>query len=58
MLDRRYFIKTCSAMGLTGTLLPGVLWGQAAAQKTKEITKEMIDNAATIAGVSIDDDGS
>jgi len=56
MLDRRNFINTCSAMGLTGTLLPGVLWGQAEAQKTKEITKEMIDNASAIAGVSIDNE--
>ena len=26
MLDRRDFMKTCSSMGLAGTLFPGVLW--------------------------------
>ncbi len=29
MLDRRNFVKTCSGMGLAGTLFPGVLWAQA-----------------------------
>ena len=56
MLDRRDFVKTCSAMGLTGTLLPGVLWAQAELQQAKEITKEMIDSAAAIADVPISDE--
>src|SRR5439155_22852757 len=49
MLDRRNFMKTCSGMGLAGTLFPGVLWAQAQAQGAAKITKEMIDNAAAIA---------
>jgi hypothetical protein len=53
MLDRRSFMKTCSGMGLAGTLFPGVLWAQAAAQGSTKITKEMIANAAVIAGVNI-----
>jgi len=53
MLDRRNFMKTCSGMGLTGTLFPGVLWAQAQAQAPKKITKEMIENAAAIADVPI-----
>jgi hypothetical protein len=56
MLDRRDFMKTCSGMGLAGTLFPGVLWAQAQAEGAKKITKEMIDNAAAIADVSIADD--
>jgi Asp-tRNA(Asn)/Glu-tRNA(Gln) amidotransferase A subunit family amidase len=53
MLQRRTFMKTCSAMGLAGTLFPGVLWAQAEAEGAKKITKEMIDNAAAIADVPI-----
>ena len=56
MLDRRNFVKACSAMGLTGPLFPGVLWAQAESQQATEITKEMIDNAAAIAGVRIPDE--
>jgi Asp-tRNA(Asn)/Glu-tRNA(Gln) amidotransferase A subunit family amidase len=58
MLDRRNFMKTCSGMGLAGTLLPGVLWAQAQAQAegAKKITKEMIENAAAIADVPISDE--
>ena len=56
MLDRRNFMKTCSGMGLAGTLFPGVLWAQAEAQGAKKITKEMIDNAAAIADVPIADE--
>src|SRR5207249_10425010 len=56
MLDRRNFMKTCSGMGLAGTLFPGVLWAQAQAQGATKITKEMIDNAAAIADVTIADE--
>jgi Asp-tRNA(Asn)/Glu-tRNA(Gln) amidotransferase A subunit family amidase len=56
MLDRRNFMKTCSGMGLAGTLLPGVLWAQAQAEGAKKITKEMIDRAAAVAGVPISDE--
>ncbi|MGC1483020.1 MAG: amidase [Candidatus Acidiferrum sp.] len=53
MLDRRRFLSTCSGLGLSGTLFPGVLWGQAQSQGAAKITKEMIDNAAAIADVPI-----
>ena len=56
MLDRRDFMKACSGIGLAGTLFPGVLWAQVAAQGAKKITLEMIDNAATIADVTIADE--
>ena len=54
MLDRRKFMKTCSGMGLAGTLFPGVLWTQA--QAAKKISKEMIENAAAIADVPISEE--
>jgi Asp-tRNA(Asn)/Glu-tRNA(Gln) amidotransferase A subunit family amidase len=56
MLDRRNFMKTCSGMGLAGTLLPGVLWAQAQAEGAKKITKEMIDRAAAVVDVPISDE--
>jgi len=51
MLQRREFMRVFSAVGLGGSLLPGVLWAQA--QDKPVITKEMIDDAAKIAGVAI-----
>lgn len=54
MLDRREFMRVFSALGLSGTLLPGVLWAETHGKK--EITKDMIDNAAAIADVKIADD--
>src|SRR5438445_3910581 len=54
MLDRRTFLTVCSRFGLTTTLLPGVLW--AMADEKGKVTREMIDNAAAIADVSIADE--
>ena len=56
MLNRRHFMRTCSGMGLAGTLFPGVLWAQAQTEGAKKITKEMIENAALIADVAISDE--
>jgi Asp-tRNA(Asn)/Glu-tRNA(Gln) amidotransferase A subunit family amidase len=60
MLDRRRFIEACASLGLSGTLLPGVLWAemrQSAPQDKPDaevkITPEMIEKAAVIAGVTI-----
>ncbi len=44
MLDRRAFLAVCSRLGLTTTLLPGVLW--AMADEKGKVTREMIDSAA------------
>jgi Asp-tRNA(Asn)/Glu-tRNA(Gln) amidotransferase A subunit family amidase len=54
MLDRRAFLAVCSRLGLTTTLLPGVLWGMA--EEKNKITREMIDSAASIADVHIGDE--
>lgn len=55
-LDRRHFLNVCSAFGLGATLMPGVLWGMSEKTKTPKVTKEMIDEAATIAGIHIDEE--
>jgi Asp-tRNA(Asn)/Glu-tRNA(Gln) amidotransferase A subunit family amidase len=52
-LDRRHFLAACTSLGLSSTLLPGVLYAAAAEAETKRITPEMIDDAAIIAGVPI-----
>ena len=54
MLDRRAFLAFCSRVGLTSTLLPGVLWGMA--DEKNKVTREMIDAAALIADVHIADE--
>jgi Asp-tRNA(Asn)/Glu-tRNA(Gln) amidotransferase A subunit family amidase len=53
MLDRRRFLAAFSGIGLGSTLLPGTLW--ALAQGKPAITKEMIEQAEAIAGVSLPD---
>ncbi len=63
-LNRRNFVALTTTLGLSHTLFPGVLWGMAEAQaaaspdkqEAPKITKAMIDNAATIAGVHISDE--
>lgn len=48
-VDRRHFMAYFSAIGLGGTLLPGVLWARI--QGAREVTKEMIAQAAAVAGL-------
>ena len=54
MLNRRAFLAVCSQFGVASTLLPGVLW--AMAEPKGKITREMIDNAASVADVPIADE--
>lgn len=54
MWNRRHFIAVCSGVGISGTLMPGVLWTLAQGRPT--VTKEMVDNAARIADVTILDE--
>jgi Asp-tRNA(Asn)/Glu-tRNA(Gln) amidotransferase A subunit family amidase len=54
MLDRRAFLAVCSHLGISATLLPGVLW--AMADEKGKVTRDMIDSAATIADVPIPDE--
>src|SRR4051794_4637521 len=70
-LDRRAFFAICSAAGVGSTLFPGVLWAMSQPQeaaapakapekkespKPKKITRNMIDSAATVAGITIADE--
>ena len=50
-LNRRRFVKYFSAIGLGATLLPGAL--TAVAQDASEITVEMVNAAAKIAGFTM-----
>ncbi|CAN5781597.1 amidase [soil metagenome] len=54
MLNRRDFMAYFGATGLGTTLLPGVLWGIAQEQDT--VTKEMVAEAAKIAGLEFTED--
>ncbi len=53
--DRRAFMAYFGAVGLSSTLLPGVLWSQVQQQGT-EITKEMIAAAEEISGLKFSDE--
>jgi Asp-tRNA(Asn)/Glu-tRNA(Gln) amidotransferase A subunit family amidase len=59
-LDRRTFLNACTHAGITSALMPGILYTLAAQAQTPansdqskppKITPEMIDQAATLAGV-------
>jgi Asp-tRNA(Asn)/Glu-tRNA(Gln) amidotransferase A subunit family amidase len=59
--NRRHFLNVCTAFGLGSTLLPGVLWGMVqngatGKEELPRITKEMVDQAALVAGVDIKDE--
>ena len=49
-LRRRSFLAYCSGAGVASTLFPGALWAQSD-QARAGITAEMIDHAATLAGL-------
>jgi Asp-tRNA(Asn)/Glu-tRNA(Gln) amidotransferase A subunit family amidase len=48
-VDRRGFMAYMSALGLGGTLLPGVLWARL--QEQGEITSEILADASEVAGL-------
>ncbi len=48
-VDRRGFMAYMSALGLGGTLLPGVLWARL--QERGEITSEILTDASAVAGL-------
>ena len=49
---RRNFLAQCSALGLGGTLLPGVLWADMQQSDTSQITLAMLKSAIAMAGLS------
>jgi Asp-tRNA(Asn)/Glu-tRNA(Gln) amidotransferase A subunit family amidase len=54
--SRRRFLAQFSALGLGGTLLPGVLWAQMQRAGTEQVTVEMLRNAAAMAGLTFSED--
>ncbi|HWG36083.1 MAG TPA: amidase [Terriglobales bacterium] len=51
--DRRSFLTACSTLGLAGTLLPGLLWGKMVEMKAVEVTPELVDQMAAVAGLTV-----
>ncbi|SPE42837.1 Amidase [Candidatus Sulfopaludibacter sp. SbA3] len=49
---RRRFLNCCSAIGLSGTLLPGVLWAELQQDGAQQVTPEMLKGALAISGLS------
>jgi len=54
--DRRSFLTYFSSIGLSATLMPGVLWARLQETKQQAITMDMLKDAAAVAGVSFSDD--
>src|SRR5215467_4895316 len=58
MFDRRSFLAYFSSLGLSSTLLPGVLWAKVESgnpEAEAKITKEMLREACAVSGVSFTD---
>ena len=53
---RRQFIGYFSGIGLSSTLLPGVLWSQVQEQQATKVTPEMLKHALAVAGLEFSDD--
>lgn len=53
--NRRRFLAYFSSVGLSSTLLPGVLWTQLDGQQTPRITLDMLKAAERIAGLEFTD---
>ncbi len=49
--DRREFLSYFAGLGLSSTLFPGVLWAQVQEKKPARVTKEMLRDAAVVAGL-------
>jgi hypothetical protein len=55
LLARRHFLAYFSGLGLSSTLLPGVLWAKMQEEQVQEVTKEMISSAEQLAGLEFTD---
>jgi Asp-tRNA(Asn)/Glu-tRNA(Gln) amidotransferase A subunit family amidase len=54
-LTRRRFLAWFSSVGISSTLLPGVLWAKIQEEKAQKITKEMLKEAEKLAGLEFTD---
>ena len=53
--QRRQFLQYFASVGLSSSLLPGVLWAKLHQQKAQKITREMLRDAEEIAGLHFTD---
>jgi hypothetical protein len=53
---RRNFIRYFSTLGLSSTLLPGILWAKVQEQDLRPVTPSMVKDAAAIAGLDFTDE--
>ena len=54
-LSRRGFLAYFSGLGLSGTVLPGVLWAKMQEEEVTKVTKEILKDAEQIAGLEFTD---
>src|SRR5882724_11456940 len=53
---RRRFLDHFSHLGLSATLLPGVLWAQVQQEGAQKVTPEMLKNALALSGLSFSEE--
>ena len=53
---RRGFITYFASVGLSSTLLPGVLWARVQEEKAERITAAMLKDALAVAGLDFSDE--
>jgi len=53
--NRRRFLQFFASLGLSSTLLPGVLWAHANENRPHTITKEVLRSAVEVAGLTFTD---
>ncbi|MFQ5603535.1 MAG: amidase, partial [bacterium] len=54
-MNRRRFLACFSSLGLSSTLLPGIIWSKIQEEKPKKITKDLLDEAEKLAGLEFTD---
>jgi Asp-tRNA(Asn)/Glu-tRNA(Gln) amidotransferase A subunit family amidase len=54
-LTRRRFLAYFSSIGLTSTLLPGILWSKFQEEKALRVSKEMLQESEKLAGLEFTD---
>jgi Asp-tRNA(Asn)/Glu-tRNA(Gln) amidotransferase A subunit family amidase len=54
--DRRSFLAYFSGLGLTATLFPGALWARLSEAAAPQLTKDMLRDAAAVAGLEFTDE--
>lgn len=50
--DRRIFLSYFAGLGLSSSLFPGALWAQAQQKNSGSVTRQMLKEAAAVAGLS------